>query len=308
MKYGRIAGHRTSRSRGWSWACDNQTHHAARGGHVRRLLRARRQRVRHAPTSTAAATARRLLGQWVKNRGIREQVVILDKGAHTPYCTPDRPDRAAAREPRPAADGLRRHLHDAPRQPGRAGRRVRRRAERAQAGRPDAGLRRVELDARADRGGQRLRQDEGADGLRRGQQQLQPGADGRGPVGRLPAPRPTPSAARGFTKTQMAADALVEPGARLLHRTAPGRTTGPTRNWSAAGTAEDNFQRLARAKELAREARRPADRRSRWPTCCASRSRPSPLIGPRQLSETRTSFDGLKIQLTPQEVKWLNLE
>lgn len=29
-----------------------------------------------------------LLGQWVKNRGIREQVVILDKGAHTPFCTP----------------------------------------------------------------------------------------------------------------------------------------------------------------------------------------------------------------------------
>jgi predicted dehydrogenase/aryl-alcohol dehydrogenase-like predicted oxidoreductase len=30
----------------------------------------------------------RLLGQWIKNRGIREQVVILDKGAHTPHCTP----------------------------------------------------------------------------------------------------------------------------------------------------------------------------------------------------------------------------
>jgi aryl-alcohol dehydrogenase-like predicted oxidoreductase len=29
-----------------------------------------------------------LLGQWVRNRGIREQVVILDKGAHTPFCTP----------------------------------------------------------------------------------------------------------------------------------------------------------------------------------------------------------------------------
>jgi aryl-alcohol dehydrogenase-like predicted oxidoreductase len=32
--------------------------------------------------------AERLLGQWVKNRGIREQVVILDKGAHTPFCNP----------------------------------------------------------------------------------------------------------------------------------------------------------------------------------------------------------------------------
>ncbi len=30
----------------------------------------------------------RALGQWVKMRGIREQVVILDKGAHTPFCDP----------------------------------------------------------------------------------------------------------------------------------------------------------------------------------------------------------------------------
>ena len=30
-----------------------------------------------------------LLGQWLSNRGVREQVVILDKGAHTPFCTPE---------------------------------------------------------------------------------------------------------------------------------------------------------------------------------------------------------------------------
>jgi predicted dehydrogenase/aryl-alcohol dehydrogenase-like predicted oxidoreductase len=29
------------------------------------------------------------LGQWVKNHGIREQVVLLGKGAHTPLCTPE---------------------------------------------------------------------------------------------------------------------------------------------------------------------------------------------------------------------------
>src|SRR5205814_10642702 len=31
----------------------------------------------------------RLLGQWIVNRGVREQVVILDKGAHTPNCNPE---------------------------------------------------------------------------------------------------------------------------------------------------------------------------------------------------------------------------
>lgn len=30
-----------------------------------------------------------ILGQWIKNRGIREKVVVLGKGAHTPNCNPD---------------------------------------------------------------------------------------------------------------------------------------------------------------------------------------------------------------------------
>jgi predicted dehydrogenase/aryl-alcohol dehydrogenase-like predicted oxidoreductase len=30
----------------------------------------------------------KLLGQWIKNRKIREKVVILGKGAHTPFCNP----------------------------------------------------------------------------------------------------------------------------------------------------------------------------------------------------------------------------
>lgn len=28
------------------------------------------------------------LGAWIKSRGLREQIVLLDKGAHTPFCTP----------------------------------------------------------------------------------------------------------------------------------------------------------------------------------------------------------------------------
>jgi len=32
--------------------------------------------------------AERLLGQWIANRGIREQVVVIAKGAHTPNCDP----------------------------------------------------------------------------------------------------------------------------------------------------------------------------------------------------------------------------
>ncbi len=32
------------------------------------------------------------------------------------------------------------------------------------------------------------------------------------------------------------------------------------------------------------------------------------LIGPRTIGETRTSFQALDIELTPEEVRWLNLE
>lgn len=31
----------------------------------------------------------RLLGWWMRHRGVRNEVVVIAKGAHTPYCTPD---------------------------------------------------------------------------------------------------------------------------------------------------------------------------------------------------------------------------
>lgn len=31
----------------------------------------------------------RLLGQWMKNRGVRDQTVVIGKGGHTPFCTPE---------------------------------------------------------------------------------------------------------------------------------------------------------------------------------------------------------------------------
>jgi aryl-alcohol dehydrogenase-like predicted oxidoreductase len=70
---------------------------------------------------------------------------------------------------------------------------------------------------------------------------------------------------------------------------------------------EDNFQRLERVNELARK-------RNALPINIALAyvlSQPFPtyaLIGPRQLSEARTSFGALDITLSEQELKWLNLE
>ena len=36
-----------------------------------------------------SGTCETLLGNWIRNRGVRNEVVILDKGAHTPFCDPE---------------------------------------------------------------------------------------------------------------------------------------------------------------------------------------------------------------------------
>jgi aryl-alcohol dehydrogenase-like predicted oxidoreductase len=76
-----------------------------------------------------------------------------------------------------------------------------------------------------------------------------------------------------------------------------------TRCWYS----DDNFQRLERAKDLAgRYGVRPINialayvLHQRFPTFA--------LIGPRTLEETRTSLPGVDVMLTPDEVRYLNLE
>jgi aryl-alcohol dehydrogenase-like predicted oxidoreductase len=69
----------------------------------------------------------------------------------------------------------------------------------------------------------------------------------------------------------------------------------------------DNFERLRRAREL-------ADKHGVAPTNVALAyvlHQPFPtfaLIGPRQLSETRTTWPALGVELSPEEVRWLTLE
>lgn len=71
--------------------------------------------------------------------------------------------------------------------------------------------------------------------------------------------------------------------------------------------SEDNFRRLERAKELGAKYSVPAVvitlayvLRQPFPTFAP--------IGPAQISETHTSLKALDIELTQDELKWLNLE
>ncbi|RYX84740.1 oxidoreductase [bacterium] len=71
--------------------------------------------------------------------------------------------------------------------------------------------------------------------------------------------------------------------------------------------SDDNFERLARAQKL-------ADERGVSTVVVAAAyvlAQPFPifaLIGPRSVSETRDSFEALGLELSPQEIRWLNLE
>jgi len=71
--------------------------------------------------------------------------------------------------------------------------------------------------------------------------------------------------------------------------------------------SDDNFQRLENVNELAKK-------RNVLPINIALAyvlNQPFPtfaLIGPRQLRETRTSLPALDVQLSPDELAWLNLE
>jgi len=71
--------------------------------------------------------------------------------------------------------------------------------------------------------------------------------------------------------------------------------------------SEDNFERLKRATELAKKKNvRPINIALAYVL-----NQPFPtfaLIGPRMLSETRTSLPGLDVELSPEEVRWLNLD
>ena len=71
--------------------------------------------------------------------------------------------------------------------------------------------------------------------------------------------------------------------------------------------SEDNFRRLERVNRLARERGvLPINVALAYVLCQPFPT--FPLIGPRALAETRTSFPALDIELTPEEVRWLNLE
>jgi aryl-alcohol dehydrogenase-like predicted oxidoreductase len=251
-------------------------------------------------------TMERLLGQWIRHRNVRDQAVVIVKGAHTPLCTP----RDLSRQLRESlerigidhADLYLMH-RDNPEVP--VGEFVDVLNEHRSAGRLRAfggsnwTLPRVEeANAYAEKNGKT--------GFTAVSNNFSLARMVNPPwAGCISASDANSRAWLARTKIPLLAWSSQARGFFLPGKAAPDRTDDAelVRCWYAP----DNFQRLERVNELAKK-------RNVLPINIALAyvlNQPFPtfaLIGPRQLSETRTSFAALGIDLTAEELRWLNVE
>ena len=246
----------------------------------------------------------KVVGQWVASRGIRKDVVILDKGAHTPDCNPAglvaQHKESLCRLGMDCVDIYMMHRDnpqvpvgefiDAMNQMIRAG------SMRA-LGASNWTLERI-IEAN------RYAQDKGLTGFVAVSnnfslaQMVQPPWSG--------CLANSDAASRAwFTKTQMVMMPWSSQARGFFSRGNGADTSDAelVRCWYSP----DNFQRLQRAGELAKKYKVDTTAialayvlRQPFPTF--------PLIGPRLISETASSMAGLDVELTDDEVKWLNLE
>jgi aryl-alcohol dehydrogenase-like predicted oxidoreductase len=247
----------------------------------------------------------RLLGRWVRNRGIRDDVVILDKGAHTPFCTPEHLTRQLLESlERLQMDHVDIYMlhRDNPEYPVSAFIDVLN--EHTAAGRMTVfgasnwSIARVEEANRyaAERGLAGFAAMSNNFSLARMVDPVWAGCisasdpESRAWLRRTQMPlMPWSSQARGFFTGRARPDDRSD--SELV------------RCWYSP----DNFERLERVNRMA-AARGVLPINIALAYVLAQPFPTFPLIGPRALSETRTSLPALEIELTPEEVRWLNLE
>ena len=214
----------------------------------------------------------KLLGQWMTNRGNRDEVVVIGKGAHTPHCDPESISRQLPESlERLQTDHVDLYLMHRDNE-DIAGRRVRRRARRTPPGRAHHGVRRFQLVAR--RGSTRPTSTPSGRqaAVHAAEQPPQPGPRVRRSRGTGAGTSADSESQAWLRAAAGRAVPVVEPGARVLHR--EGEAGGP-------------FGRGARPVLLLRRATSngwtgPANShrpvgwsrpRSRWRGCCTSRTR-----------------------------------
>jgi predicted dehydrogenase/aryl-alcohol dehydrogenase-like predicted oxidoreductase len=245
-------------------------------------------------------TMEKLLGQWIKNRGIRKDVVVIAKGAHTPQCDPvsltKQLHESLSRLQTDYADiyFMHRDNTDIP-----VGEFVDVLNEHHKAGRIRAfggSNWTTERVAAANRYAKR----KGLTGFAAVSnnfslaRMVQPVWDGC-----------ISADAVWHKRTQVPLFAWSSQARGFFTVGDPAYTTD--KSLVECWYSDDNFQRQARVKEL-------AAKRKVTPIQIALAyvlNQPFPtfaLVGPRQLAETRTTWPGLALELSRKEMKWLNLE
>ncbi len=245
-----------------------------------------------------------ILGKWIANRGIREDVVTLTKGAHTPNCNPESIDAQLVEtlermqtdytdlyvlhrdnEEIPVAefiDCLNRHKD----------------AGRVRAfGGSNWSVARVQA-------ANEYAKSKGLQGFSVVSNNFSLARMVNPPWAGCVAASDAESRA-WFEKTQMPLLAWSSIARGFFVRGNPADTSDES--MVSCWYAEDNFERQARAKELA--ARKGVEATQIALAWVLHQPFPVfPLIGPERLHELMVSIDALDIELTPDEVKWLNLE
>ncbi len=253
----------------------------------------------------SSGTSEKMLGHWVKNRNVREQVVLLGKGAHTPNCNPQalvsQLEESLVRLQTDYVDIYMLH-RDNPDIP--VGEFITALNEQQKAGRirvfgaSNWSIERIEeANAWATKHGMNgFRAVSNNLSLARMVQPLWAGCLSASDV----------HSRAWFTQQQMP----LMPWSSQAQGFFAGRANPQNRTdteFVRCWYSEDNFLRLERVNALAKQ-------RNVLPLAVAlayvlHQPFPTfPLIGPLRLSETRTSLQALDVELTPSEVQWLNLE
>jgi predicted dehydrogenase/aryl-alcohol dehydrogenase-like predicted oxidoreductase len=250
-------------------------------------------------------TQERLLGQWIATRGVRDQVVLISKGAHTPNCDP----KSLTKQLLESFDRLKVDstdlyiMHrDNPEIP--TGEFIDVLNEHVTAGRIKAfGGSNWSLPRVTDANEYARKNNKQGFSVVSNNFSLARMVDAiwGGCVGSADA-----ESRAWFAKTQIPLFAWSSQsrGFFLPGKAAPEKKDDAelVRCWYA----EDNFRRLDRVNEMAKK-------RNVLPINIAlayvlNQPFPTfPLIGPRQLSETRTSLQALDIELSEKELAWLDL-
>jgi aryl-alcohol dehydrogenase-like predicted oxidoreductase len=244
------------------------------------------------------------LGQWIRSRGVREEVVILDKGAHSPCCYPQN-----------LSDQLLESL------------------ERMEVDYVDIYM--------MHRDNPQVAVDEFVDVLNAHQKagRIRVFGASNWSMERIDAFNQCAhhKGLRGFSavSNNFSLARMVDPiwpgciaSSQPAYRQWHTRTQMPLMPWSSQARgffvradpadksdkemvrcwySEDNFKRLERVRDLsAKTGWSPINIALAW---VLGQPFPTfPLIGPRTLEETRSSLAALDIQLTDGQMKWLNLE